>query len=63
MTKYQKIDILMEHINELIEDTLGNYDTEDLELIIMWLLQSHILTSKDSINNLIIELENYKEEL
>lgn len=61
MREYYKMDKLLENINDLIVDSLGEYDTDKLNEIIVGLLQQHIFTSNDSIDSLIIYLEDLKE--
>lgn len=53
---------IIKEINNIIVEQYGNYDTNDLNDIIIELLRNHIFTSKDSIKNLIYELENLLEE-
>ncbi len=48
--------------NEIIK-TYGCYDTSDLQDIVVALINNHIFSSKDSIQNLIYELENIQEDL
>ena len=57
----QKIDKLIQDIDELIIETLKEYDTSDLEEIIVGLIENHIFTSKDSIQNLIYTLEKVQD--
>jgi hypothetical protein len=61
MTYEQKIDKLVSDIDEIIIETLKQYDTRDLEEIIKGLIVNHIFTSKDSIQGLIYELEKLKD--
>lgn len=56
---------LIEDIEDLIiekYEKLGGYDTDDLSDIIVALIENHIFSSKDSVQNLIYELENIIEE-
>ena len=61
MTYEQKIDKLVSDIDEIIIETLKQYDTRDLEEIIKGLVINHTFTSKDSIQGLIYELEKLKD--
>ena len=61
MTYEQKIDKLVSDIDEIIIETLKQYDTDDLSTIIECLVINHIFTSKDSIQDLIYRLEKLKE--
>lgn len=53
---------LIKKIDKIIIKELKNYNTNDLNNIIVELLENHIFTSKDSINNLIELLEELKKE-
>lgn len=53
---------LIQKINKIIIKELKNYNTDELNNIIIELLENHIFTSKDSINNLIELLEELKKE-
>ena len=57
MTYELKIASLINDIDDLIIDTLGTYDTNDLETIIEGLICNHAFSSKDSIQELIYGLE------
>lgn len=61
MTYEQKIDKLVSDIDEIIIETLKQYDTDDLSTIIECLIINHTFTSKDSIQDLIYRLEKLKE--
>ena len=52
---------LIEKIDNLIIKTYGCYDTSDLQDIVVALVNNHIFSSKDSIQELIYELENIQE--
>ena len=52
---------LIQKINKIIIKELKNYNTDELNNIIIELLENHIYTSKDSINNLIELLEELKK--
>lgn len=56
-----KIASLINDIDDLIIDTLGTYDTNDLETIIEGLICNHAFSSKDSIQNLIYSLEKLQD--
>ena len=56
---------LIEDIDDLIikaYEKWGGYNTEDLNDIIVALIKNHAFSSKDSVQNLIYELENIIEE-
>ena len=53
---------LIKKIDKIIIKELKNYNTNNLNDIIIELLENHIFTSKDSINNLIELLEELKKE-
>ena len=56
---------LIEDIDDLIikaYEKWGGYNTEDLNDIIVALIENHAFSSKDSVQNLIYELENIIEE-
>lgn len=57
----QKLNKIIEDTDNLIIDTLGTYDTSDLEDIIIGLITNHTFSSKDSIQNLIYSLEKVME--
>ena len=57
MTYQEKIDKAIIGCDELIIDTLGTYDTSDLEEIIVGLVYNHTFSSADSVQNLIYTLE------
>ena len=61
MTYAQKIGKIVEDTDNLIIDTLGTYDTSDLEDIVLGLITNHTFSSKDSIQNLIYSLEKVME--
>ena len=61
MTYAQKINKIVEDTDNLIIDTLGSYDTSDLEDIVLGLVINHTFSSKDSIQNLIYSLEKVME--
>ena len=56
-----KLNKIVEDTDNLIIDTLGTYDTSDLEDIILGLVINHTFSSKDSIQNLIYSLEKVME--
>lgn len=56
-----KLNKIVEDTDDLIIDTLGSYDTSDLEDIILGLVINHTFSSKDSIQNLIYSLEKVME--
>lgn len=56
-----KINKIVDNTTDLIIEELGQYTTDNLNDIIIGLLGLHILTSKDSIQNLIDLLERIKE--
>lgn len=62
---YENIDNIVNKIDELIiQEMFHNcYDTDDLQLIVCKLIMNHGFTSKDTIQNLIYELENIIEEM
>lgn len=53
---------LIKKIDKIIIKELKNYNTDELNNIIIGLIENHIFTSKDSINNLIELLEELKKE-
>ena len=57
MESQEKINKIVQETDNLIIDTLGTYDTSDLEDIILGLVENHMFSSKDSIQNLIYSLE------
>ena len=56
-----KLNKIVEDTDNLIIDTLGSYDTSDLEDIVLGLIINHTFSSKDSIQNLIYSLEKVME--
>lgn len=59
----QKIDKIVKETDNLIIETLKEYDTSDLEEIIIRLVCNHTFTSNDSIQNLIYSLERLMWEV
>ena len=63
MSYREKIEEIVQETDRLIIDKLVEYDTSDLEEIIIGLVMNHTFTSKDSIQGLIYELEKLMEVL
>lgn len=63
MSYKDKIEEIIKETDKLIIDKLDEYDTRDLEEIIIGLVMNHTFTSKDSIQGLIYELEKLMEVL
>lgn len=61
MREYYKMEKLINNINDLIVNTFVEYDTDMLNDIVIGLLQKHICTTGDSIDSLIMYLEDLKE--
>lgn len=57
----RKINKIISDCDDIIIDTLGTYDTSDLEDIVVGLVCNHIFTSGDSIRNLIYTLEKLED--
>jgi hypothetical protein len=57
----RKIDRIISDCDDIIIDTLGSYDTSDLEEIVVGLVCNHAFTSHDSIRNLIYTLEKLED--
>lgn len=57
MEYQEKINKIVQETDNLIINILEEYDTSDLEDIILGLVENHIFSSKDSIQNLIYSLE------
>ena len=61
MTYTMKINKIIQETDDLIIEILKEYDTSDLEEIIIGLVANHTFSSKDSIQGLIYELEKLME--
>lgn len=61
MTYDMKINKIIQETDDLITEILKEYDTSDLEEIILGLIVNHTFSSKDSIQGLIYELEKLME--
>ena len=57
----QKIEKIVQLIDEIIIQELSEYSTRDLEDVVLGLVDYHAFTSADSIQGLIYELEKLKD--
>ena len=61
MERQLKIEKCIDEINDIIIDNLCVCDTDDLTEIIIGVLKNHMLTSLDSLQNLIYEIEKLED--
>lgn len=61
MSYQEKLEDIIDKIEDIIEKELSTYTIDTLNDIVVELFLKNIFTSKDSIQNLIYELENIKE--
>lgn len=61
MERQEKIEKCIDEINDIIIDNLGVYDVDDLTDVIVGVLKNHMLTSRDSLQNLIYEIEKLED--